>query len=168
MTPSFVLLFVFNLAILCNFTYGQASSNRGPKSSAPSYRCLSPNPSKQHFLFGTKTTYTEAHKLIKKSSQSINDVVPSECEPVMFYLFKRHGIRYPDGDQIPEIEHALEELKQNLLNFHATHKTSSGQPGSPVLCDEDVEMIRKWQINMKQSDDNLISDTGATEISTIG
>lgn len=87
---------------------------------------------------------------------------------MMFYLFKRHGIRYPDGEDIPEIENLLEELRQQLEIFHSTHKTSSGQPGSPVLCDEDVEIIRKWRINMKETDDNLITDTGATEISTIG
>lgn len=176
MKKYFLFSFILLLTLTKKYSYGQSSSLSKSKSpiSEPSltsqqkYRCLSNDPNKLHPLFGTKTTYTEAVKLIKKSSDLLSNAVPPQCQAVSFYLFKRHGIRYPDGENIPEIENLLEELKNQLVNFHSTHRTSSGQPESPVVCEEDVEMIRKWRINMKESDDNLITDTGATEIASIG
>lgn len=111
----------------------------------------------EHRLYGTKTTYADALNHIIAGE---NVTIPSSCKPVMFYLFKRHAIRFPDGEDIPDMENKLERLKQQSLEAHANGKSG--------LCSSEVESLRKWRINMKPEDDNQITESGLRETAEIG
>lgn len=119
--------------------------------------CSSTATSHIHKLHGTKTTYKTA---LSHIIQSKNTTIPPTCEPIMMYLFKRHAIRYPDGEDIPEMEQILERIKSQALTAYANGKSG--------LCPKDIENLRKWKINMKPEDDNLITTTGTQETAEIG
>ena len=119
--------------------------------------CSSATTTHHHKLHGTKTTYNTAQRHIIHGP---NVTIPSSCQPAMLYLFKRHAIRYPDGEDIPEMEQVLESIKSQILAAHATGKSG--------LCPKDVENLQKWKINMKPEDDNLVTTSGARETGEIG
>lgn len=78
----------------------------------------------------------------------------------MLYMFKRHAIRYPDGEDIPDMESKLQSLKQQALAAHI-----NGRSG---LCPEAIHGLQNWRINMKPEDDNLITASGLKETAEIG
>lgn len=119
--------------------------------------CSSTTVTHSHKLHGTKTTYNTARSHITGVP---NVTIPSSCKPAMLYMFKRHAIRYPDGEDIPEMEQILERIRGQALVAHA-----NGQSG---LCAKDIENLRKWMINMKPEDDNLITTSGVQETAEIG
>ena len=110
-----------------------------------------------HRLYGTKTKYSDAQRHIVSS---VNASIPPTCEPIMLYLFKRHAIRYPDGEDIPEMNQTLEDIKRKALAAHAAGKSS--------LCPSAIEQLRNWRIGMRPEDDNLITTSGVKETQEIG
>ena len=112
-----------------------------------------------HRLYGTKTTYKNAREMIKRGSP-VMSVIPETCYPVSLYMFKRHGIRYPDREDISKMEETLSQIRDEVLVAASQGRTS--------LCNSDVEALRRWQIRMIPDDDNMITPSGEKEIAEIG
>jgi len=112
-----------------------------------------------HRLYGTKTTYTDAYDYINEDSrQELR--IPSTCTPQSLYLFKRHGIRYPDGEDVPEMERTLNGIRDAIVTAFDQGRTG--------LCREDIDILRNWNLGIKPEDDNLITEHGFTETKRIG
>jgi hypothetical protein len=75
-------------------------------------------------------------------------------------MFKRHAIRYPDGEDIPEMDQVLRSLRDEIMRAYANGKSG--------LCGNDIQSLRRWQINMRPEDDNHITATGNSESAQIG
>jgi hypothetical protein len=119
--------------------------------------CLAKDSSSLYRLFGTKTTYTSALDAMEK----IHVTVPDSCHPIMFYLFKRHGIRFLGGkEDIVAMDKRLSRLRQEVLE--------AADQGKTGLCPEDIAQLWKWKWNVKEEDDNLLTDTGVQETQQIG
>ncbi|VVC26257.1 Histidine phosphatase superfamily,Histidine phosphatase superfamily, clade-2,Histidine acid [Cinara cedri] len=101
-----------------------------------------PNPS---VLFGTKTTY---------GAVSGNDLhSPSECRPMQLWLMSRHGTRYPSREKI-------EELKE-LDRFKAMITADT------TMCQEDVEAIRNWNLNLTADNHYMLQRQGVEELKSL-
>jgi hypothetical protein len=145
------LVLLFSVLFLV-FATDPSSSETCISDPANDKRCI-------HRLYGTKTTYKNSRDLIKEVStaQPIN---LENCQTVSLYVFKRHGIRYPDGEDIPDMEKTLNKIRDQVL--------IAASEGNTSLCDFDVESLRKWKINMNPEDDNLITRSGEQEIAEVG
>lgn len=90
--------------------------------------------------FGTKTTYEQARlELNDQKEWKPKD----KYTPIFAYGFIRHGIRYPDRDDIQDI---LKFINDNSF---------------PADLDYDKCPKNRWSLlQMKPDDDNHISDTG--------
>ena len=95
--------------------------------------------------FGTKTTYEQARKeLSSKPEWSPN----SKYTPVFAYGFIRHGIRYPDRDDIVAIKKFV---------------TDNQLPMDTSNCPKD-----QWPLMaMKPDDDNHLTETGVRELAAL-
>lgn len=78
----------------------------------------------------------------------------------MFYLFARHAIRFPDGEDIVPMDNVLRDLRDKVVAAH--------EAGGTELCDEDVEELRRWSLNMVEADDNRVTPSGELETMQIG
>ena len=115
----------------------------------------------QRELYGTKTTYTLGKKAFEEKYLKKDwDKIGSDCQPIMFYYIARHGIRYPDKDDIQLISEKLVELQKQILEAAKRNETQ--------LCNDDIEAFRNWKLQMKPSDDNNLSETGVYVTKQIG
>lgn len=94
-------------------------------------------------FFGTKTTYSNAFDGKKAIGQ-----MPKGLEPVMFYAFIRHGIRYPDRDDIEEMKTLIDELTYDMS-------------------DDSCTSLKSWKLPMIPDDDNRLSLSGAKELAAM-
>jgi len=127
----------------------------------PTSKCLSEKLSNPVRFYGTKTTYTVAKEALD-SAQPLDPnwySVPN-CKPIMFYLIGRHAIRYPDAEDITEMALVLHRLQKQIIN--------ASEHGLTELCERDLQSIREWTLNMNETDDNRISDTGVVETRALG
>ena len=147
MTDIFGFLIVFMLVL--------TSSDRQNQEDIISCHATDDHP---HRFYGTKTTYTNAFNHLKASVKNIS--IPSSCLPVMVYVFKRHAIRYPDGEDIPVMGKVLGNLRKQIIE--------SAETGSVKMCAKDIESLKRWTLNMKPEDDNSITETGFQETESIG
>ena len=129
--------------------------------SSPPVTCLATDKDKKclHRLYGTKTTYQDAVESIKDSITK-NWKIDDKCSPISLYLFKRHAIRFPDGEDIPDMKKALNKVRERVLKAASRGKT--------FLCQEDIDVLRTWKFSMTPEDDNLITDSGVKETERIG
>ncbi|GBM39310.1 Multiple inositol polyphosphate phosphatase 1 [Araneus ventricosus] len=116
--------------------------------------CHSKDPDPYRY-YGTKTPYRIA---IKNNNES--DLPLEGCTPILFYMLSRHATRYPDEEYIVDLIKLLPALKKNI--------TDSFLAGKAKICKEDLEKIKKFELNMKKEDDNRISATGAVEAQNLG
>ena len=113
--------------------------------------------SAEHRLYGTKTTYSDSLLHIHPWS---NATIPASCQPVMFYMFQRHAIRYPDGEDIPEMDQMLQDFRDQIV--------AAADSGKSGLCSQAIDQLRSWRLNMKPDDDNLVTASGVAETGDIG
>lgn len=111
-----------------------------------------------HRFYGTKTTYTNAINYLKRNVKKFS--IPDSCSPQMVYLFKRHAIRYPDGQDIPVMKKVLETLRNHIIE--------EAKAGNVNMCKRDIDSLKSWTLNMKPEDDNSITETGFKETESIG
>jgi len=112
-----------------------------------------------HRLYGFKTTYTDAYDFINQHPrQELR--IPSTCTPQSLYIVKRHGIKYPKGADIIEMETTLNEIRDAIVTAFDQGRTG--------LHGEDIDLLRNWNLGIKPEDDNVIAEHGFTEIKSIG
>lgn len=121
--------------------------------------CYAKESSNAYRLFASKTTYTRGHEYFQSTGRVLTEV-PQGCTPVMFYLFARHAIRYPEGEDIVGMEKVLVRIRDSILK--------AADEGRSEFCDDDVAAFRNWRFNMVQEQDNGVTPTGAQETMGIG
>ena len=109
-----------------------------------------------HRFFGTKTLYQKSHAFIQNNVKNIS--IPESCEPIMFYMFKRHAIRYPDGEEIVLMDKFLNQVRKLIVQDSPDR----------YLCQEDIRAFKNWNLNMVQENDNDITESGIIETKSIG
>lgn len=109
--------------------------------------------------FSTKTTYTQAFNYLKSLGLPIGQL-PSGYRPVLFYYFGRHGIRYPDADDIV----ALNDLSGNI----STLVQRKGDEQFKDLCKDIVGQVRSFRSHWVRENDNHITESGFKELQAIG
>ncbi|KFM71744.1 Multiple inositol polyphosphate phosphatase 1, partial [Stegodyphus mimosarum] len=100
--------------------------------------------------YGTKTAYYVALGDILNYKFDVG-----ECKPKTFYLLSRHATRYPDKDNIVEINSILPTLRDRIIN--------SSLSGKVEICAEDLKKLKNWTSEMEPENDNKITDTGEEE-----
>ncbi|GFV95146.1 multiple inositol polyphosphate phosphatase 1 [Trichonephila clavipes] len=149
-----ILVFVVVIVLLLNLESIKPSAPQ-PCVKLDGYEtCHSSDPSPYRY-YGTKTSY---HIAIE--NQTDTDLPVEECTPVVFYLLSRHATRYPDKEYIEGMIKLLPTLKEKIIN--------NTKDGKAAFCQEDLESLKKWKLNMKIEDDNRLSQSGKEEAEDLG
>lgn len=105
-TPFLVLL--LNTVLVESSPYSRKSrSFVCPSFSRNQNTLCTDNPSYPYY--GTKTTYDETFRFLKSLGLPAEEL-PSGYTPILFYYFGRHGIRYPEAEDIS----TLNDLSGNI------------------------------------------------------
>ncbi|CAG2179760.1 unnamed protein product, partial [Oppiella nova] len=133
----------------------------------PTSKCLSEKLSNPVRFYGTKTTYTVA----KEALDSTQPLDPNWYSVPNYYLHcRQRGPRlHPTIGRVNHKSRVDIRLVQNevacgAIGYGATASIINGsEHGLTELCEQDLQSIRKWTLNMNETDDNRISDTGVVE-----
>jgi len=147
MTIRLLLLYTMYLLFLC-LLYLLISP-------VTSEHCRSTSPS-PYTMMSTKTGYTQLLDSLSIPSQV---EVPS-CTPAHLWTVVRHGTRYPSKKAIHLINEDLTQLRVKLLEAVAA--------GNSSLCDADVELIKKWKVEVEEKQAKLLHPEGEKEMVLLG
>ncbi|XP_029849714.2 multiple inositol polyphosphate phosphatase 1 isoform X1 [Ixodes scapularis] len=105
-------------------------------------------------LYGTKTDYRVlVDRLgLEKEPQF---TVPG-CRPRAFFLYNRHTTRYPDRENIVEMQDVLPQLLRNIL--------SAAQEKKVHICETDLEQLERWKMPFKPHHDNKVTPSGKSVV----
>lgn len=105
-------------------------------------------------LYGTKTDYrviVDRFGLEKEPQFT----VPG-CRPRAFFLYNRHTTRYPDRENIVEMQDALPQLLKNIQ--------SAAQEKKVHICEADLEQLERWKMPFKPHHDNKVTPSGKSVV----
>lgn len=111
----------------------------------------------EYRLFGSKTTFLDAYKQFT-SYYNVSSV-DVRGEPVMFYYFGRHSIRYPSSEQILWMKVRLPRLLRDIIAAHHC--------GNGTLSSGQIEGLKKWKPRMNCEDEKLVTQSGRDETAEI-
>ncbi|XP_015794310.1 multiple inositol polyphosphate phosphatase 1 [Tetranychus urticae] len=141
-----LILIIFILTIPVDIFSDKACDNfdkKGPY-------CLFSSKNDIKRVYAAKTKYDQSVKLFAKLADSID--IPSTCKPIMFYLFSRHGIRYPEKDDIIDMEEILPKLQSEIINGYNSDQSE--------LCEQDYQTVKDWKLQMVPENDNHLTSSG--------
>jgi len=84
----------------------------------------------------------------------------NKCKAVHLWTVVRHGTRYPSKQAIKLMNEDLGQLKDVIL--HAV------QEGRSSLCDEDVEELKKWKVDVTTDQAKMLHPEGEKEMVLLG
>uniref|UniRef100_A0A2M4BLH7 Multiple inositol polyphosphate phosphatase 1 n=1 Tax=Anopheles marajoara TaxID=58244 RepID=A0A2M4BLH7_9DIPT len=94
---------------------------------------------KQVQHFATKTAY----EVIRVPDTDKQHIVPN-CRPVKFWALNRHGTRLPSKGDVLKWPKQLKLLQDAILENYFTRRTL---PDNGRMCEEDLELLRRWNWN---------------------
>ncbi|EEC05778.1 secreted multiple inositol polyphosphate phosphatase, putative, partial [Ixodes scapularis] len=78
------------------------------------------------------------------------------CRPRAFFLYNRHTTRYPDRENIVEMQDVLPQLLRNIL--------SAAQEKKVHICETDLEQLERWKMPFKPHHDNKVTPSGKSVV----
>lgn len=100
--------------------------------------------------FASKTAYEEVRGTFTEVLKSPG------CHPRLFYLIARHGTRYPNKKTIALLNEVLPPLQEDILAAVDDNKAH--------LCDQDIENLRSWKIDLNESLHYELTPSGQQEM----
>merc|ERR1719333_682104 len=105
--------------------------------------------------FGSKSSY---FTVANKDTSSLENY--AGCEPLMMWMYVRHGSRRPGDDEILEMTTLLPELRDRIV--------AAADVGKGTLTFLEVKDLRNWSLNLTAEDDKLLTDSGKLEALEMG
>lgn len=109
-------------------------------------------------LHGPRTTFMNAYKNFDSYYETQSDKVYGE--PLMFFYFGRHTIRYPDEEQITWMNTKLPSILNEFLANYDSEKSS--------ISKKEVDALKKWKPTFDISRAELSTESGIKETMKIG
>lgn len=105
--------------------------------------------------FGSKSSYFTV------ANQDTSNLENYEgCEPVMMWMYVRHGSRNPGDDEIIEMNTLLPELRDRIV--------AAADAGEGGLTFSEIRDLKKWKFDLTPADDKLLTDSGKMEALEMG
>jgi len=105
--------------------------------------------------FGSKSSY---FTVANQDTSSLENY--AGCEPLMMWMYVRHGSRRPGDDEILEMTTLLPELRDRIV--------AAADVGKGSLTFLEVKDLRNWSLNLTAEDDKLLTDSGKLEALEMG
>lgn len=99
-------------------------------------------------LYASKTSYGQVH------GWDTQEVKYPGCEVKHFYLLSRHGTRYPDSDDIKEMQERLPNIQKAIVE-------------KEKLCKEDITNLKNWKLTIDPTADETLAPAGDRELQEI-
>ncbi|XP_022831181.1 multiple inositol polyphosphate phosphatase 1-like [Spodoptera litura] len=90
-----------------------------------------------YFLFGTKTAYTFANRVIPTAR---THDIPG-CQPIAFWLLNRHGSHKPEANEVVELQ-KLGDLKNNIVT---NYRNGNFRNTNQRICSSDLNLLEQWR-----------------------
>jgi len=104
----------------------------------------------------TKTGYTQ---LVSMLSSPV-EVKVSNCTAMHLWTVVRHGTRYPS-------KQAIKLMQEDLGHMHV-RIMEAVKDGRSSLCNEDVEEMKKWKVEVREDQAKLLHPEGEREMVLLG
>lgn len=78
-----------------------------------------------------------------------------DCKTLQLWMLSRHGTRHPEEHQIDKISKLTEYAKKISID-------------NSSLCQEDIDMIKKWTYNLNKNDSCMLNSQGVRDLSSLG
>ena len=96
--------------------------------------------------FGSKSSY---FPVANTDDSPVTDLAEVEgCQPVMLWMYVRHGTRNPGDSDIAGMKTLLPPLQEEIL--------SAWEEGQGDLTSEEVEQLQNWQFDLEFEDASLL------------
>ena len=124
-------------------------------SPALSLHCRSSSPL-PYTMMSTKTGYIQ----LMKTLANPEEVRVPNCKAFHLWTVVRHGTRYPSKQAIKLMHGELEQLRVEILE--------AVDEGRSLLCNEDVEELKNWQLELNEDQAKLLHPEGDKEMVLLG
>jgi len=108
--------------------------------------------------FGSKSSYFPVANLDDSPVTHLAEV--AGCQPVMLWMYVRHGTRNPGDEDILEAGAVLPALRDDLI--------ATWQQGKSGLAEEEVVQLRNWEMSLQPEDDKMLTESGRLELLQMG
>jgi len=105
--------------------------------------------------YGSKSSYFTVANQDASSLESYGG-----CEPLMMWMYIRHGSRNPGDDEILDMTTLLPELRDRI--------TLAADAGEGSLTVKEINDLAAWSLNMAPTEEKLLSESGHLEASEMG
>jgi len=105
--------------------------------------------------FGSKSSY---FTVANQDTSSLENY--AGCEPLMMWMYIRHGSRQPGDDEILEMTTLLPELRDRIV--------AAADAGEGSLTFLEVKDLKNWTLDLSPDDDKLLTDSGKLEALEMG
>merc|ERR1711909_53297 len=105
--------------------------------------------------FGSKSSY---FTVANQDTSSLENY--AGCEPLMMWMYIRHGSRNPGDDEILEMTTLLPELRDRIV--------AAADAGEGSLTFLEVKDLKNWTLDLAPEDDKLLTDSGKLEALEMG
>ncbi|XP_043479163.1 multiple inositol polyphosphate phosphatase 1-like isoform X2 [Leptopilina heterotoma] len=107
------------------------------------------NDDNPYLHFGTKSAYNFMHGELKTQQN---------CRPIQLFVVVRHGTRYPDLDQIPNMQKLL-ILRDEIISNHREKQMGH-------LCESDLKNLENWKLDDNVTDNmtELLTPQGENDL----
>merc|ERR1712110_856733 len=105
--------------------------------------------------FGSKSSY---FTVANQDTSSLENYAGSE--PLMMWMYIRHGSRQPGDDEILEMTTLLPELRDRIV--------AAADAGEGSLTFLEVKDLKNWTLDLSPEDEKLLTDSGKLEALEMG
>jgi len=105
--------------------------------------------------YGSKSSY---FTVANQDASSLENY--AGCEPLMMWMYIRHGSRNPGDDEIIEMTTLLPELRDRI--------TAAADAGKGSLTFKEINDLKDWSLVMDPSEDKLLTESGHLEALEMG
>merc|ERR1712179_507627 len=100
--------------------------------------------------FGSKSSY---FTVANQDASSLENY--GGCEPLMMWMYIRHGSRNPGDDEILDMTSLLPELRDKIL--------AAADAGEGSLTFKEIMDLKDWTLDMAPTDEKLLTESGKLE-----
>jgi len=100
--------------------------------------------------FGSKSSY---FTVANQDASSLENY--GGCEPLMMWMYIRHGARNPGDDEILDMTSLLPELRDRIL--------AAADAGEGSLTFKEIMDLKDWTLDMAPTDEKLLTESGKLE-----
>jgi len=100
--------------------------------------------------FGSKSSYFSVANTDDSSLENYEG-----CEPMMMWMYVRHGSRNPGDDEILEMKTLLPALRDEIV--------AAWDDGAGSMTGEEIAALKDWRLDLDVSEEKLLTKSGRRE-----